>query len=116
MTAITSMLFPAGSNDSDDAHEAMAENTESQEGPKIPSMRLTFVTAETQETFEKLFRRLVGNGKTLSGWLYLVLSPSVEANKVLVPKARDFFRSNITCNWSDSSMVSEISSSMTLHY
>ena len=36
-------------------------------GAKIPSIRLSFITAQDQAKFEQLFKSAVGEGQTLSG-------------------------------------------------
>lgn len=36
-------------------------------GVKIPSIRLSFITAQDQAKFEQLFKSAVGDGQTLSG-------------------------------------------------
>ena len=36
-------------------------------GTKIPSIRLSFITAQDQAKFEQLFKSAAGDGQTLSG-------------------------------------------------
>ncbi len=41
--------------------------TSKAKGAKIPSIRLSFITAQDQAKFEQLFKSAVGDGQTLSG-------------------------------------------------
>lgn len=38
-------------------------------GSRIPSIRLSFITAQDQAKFEQLFKSAVGDNKTMEGWL-----------------------------------------------
>jgi hypothetical protein len=46
---------------------ARGRRAEQKKSAKIPSIRLSFITAQDQAKFETLFRSAVGEGQTLSG-------------------------------------------------
>lgn len=49
------------------AAPARGRRTSKSKGAKIPSIRLSFITAQDQAKFEQLFKSAVGDGQTLSG-------------------------------------------------
>jgi hypothetical protein len=43
-------------------------------GSRIPSIRLSFITAQDQAKFEQLFKSAVGDSKTMEGWFSMAVA------------------------------------------